>query len=108
MAVAPGLQVGRLQPSVGGGLGDAGVLGQGADAPMGGMGGMGGGCNGVLGAWATRWPSWVGPGRCSSCSPARPWWCKRRRQLPTVWLSPTLGTLQMGLSLTTGQSPGGA
>ena len=38
MAVAPGLQVGRLQPSVGGGLGDAGVLGQGADAPRGGSG----------------------------------------------------------------------
>ena len=66
MAVAMGLQVEQLEPSVNGGLPDAGVPGQGTTLPWVAWGG--GLCNAVLSTSATRWSSWVRvrPGRCSS------------------------------------------
>ena len=67
MAGALGLQAESLEPSMDGELGNAGLGGQGADAPMGGSGWW---LQWRMRTTATRWPSWVGPGRSSSCSPA--------------------------------------
>ena len=74
MKVAIGLQVEQREPSMDGGLGNAGVGSQVRTLQWVALAGEL--CHAVWSTWATRRSSWVRvrPERCWSWSPAMPWW----------------------------------